>query len=233
MPADLQELEAKLGHAFHSPDLLVRALTHSSFAAETKASAAHPDNEQLEFLGDAILGFLVSERLVRLLPAASEGRLSKLKHRLVCADRLHHAARAIELGPFLRLGRGEEIGGGRHKRSLLADAVEAIIAALYLDAGLETAARFVDAFVIGDAGVAELESSMANYKGELDERVNALRLPKPRYAVIEHSGPDHARNFVVEAQVGDRFRSRGSGTTKKSASQDAARAILTQLDGLK
>src|SRR5687767_5054629 len=150
MPADLQELEARLGHVFRNRDLLVRALTHRSFSSERKVPEQHPDNEQLEFFGDAILGFLVSECLVTLLPAAPEGQLSKLKNRLVSADRLYEAAQRLELGAFLNLGRGEEMGGGRLKRSLLADALEAVIAALYLDGSLSAARELVTRYVIGD-----------------------------------------------------------------------------------
>jgi ribonuclease-3 len=231
MLADLQNLEARLGHVFENRDLLVRALTHRSYSSERRAPEQHPDNEQLEFFGDAILGFLVSEALVSLFPAAPEGRLSKFKNRLVSADRLHEAAVRLELGSFLNLGRGEEMGGGRHKRSLLADALEAIIAAVYLDAGVLAARKIVSQHVIGsdlDASTPGLEN--VNYKGELEERVHILHLPKPRYTIIEETGPGHAKMFQVEAKVGEAYAGRGAGTTKKGAAQAAAKSILEQME---
>jgi ribonuclease-3 len=231
MPADLQDLEARLGHVFNNRDLLVRALTHRSFSSERKAPEQHPDNEQLEFFGDAILGFLVSECLVTLFPSSPEGKLSKLKNRLVSADRLHEVAQALDLGSFLNLGRGEEMGGGRHKRSLLADALEAVIAALYLDAGVPAARALVSRCVIGnDLAAAAPELKNVNYKGELEERVHVVHLPKPRYTVIEEMGPGHAKMFLVESKVGDTYAGRGSGSTKKAAAQHAAKAILEQMD---
>jgi ribonuclease III len=231
MPADLQELETRLGHVFQNRDLLVRALTHRSFSSERKSPEQHPDNEQLEFFGDAILGFLVSESLVTLLPGSPEGRLSKLKNRLVSADRLHEVAQRLDLGSFLNLGRGEEMGGGRNKRSLLADGLEAVIAAVYLDAGIPAARQLVTRHVIGDdVGSAVPDLQNVNYKGELEERVHVLHLPKPRYTVVEEVGPGHAKMFVVEARVGDAYTGRGTGTTKKSAAQSAAQAILVQID---
>jgi ribonuclease-3 len=231
MPADLQDLEARLGHVFQNRALLVRALTHRSYSSERKLPEQHPDNEQLEFFGDAILGFLVSECLVTLFPGSPEGRLSKLKNRLVSADRLHEVAQRLELGSFLNLGRGEEMGGGRHKRSLLSDALEAVIAALYLDGGVPAARELVSRHVIGDdlaAAAPELQD--VNYKGDLEERVHVVHLPKPRYTVIEETGPGHAKMFIVEAKVGDAYSGRGMGSTKKSAAQHAAHAVLAQMD---
>jgi ribonuclease III len=230
MPADLQELEGRLGHVFRNRDLLVRALTHRSFSSERKVPEQHPDNEQLEFFGDAILGFLVSECLVTLLPAAPEGQLSKLKNRLVSADRLYEAAQRLELGAFLNLGRGEEMGGGRLKRSLLADALEAVIAALYLDGSLSAARELVTRYVIGDQASSAPELQNVNYKGELEERVHVVHLPKPHYAIIEEMGPGHAKVFLVEATVGEAYAGRGVGSTKKAAAQQAAKSILDQMD---
>jgi ribonuclease III len=229
MPADLQDLEARLGHVFQNRSLLVRALTHRSYSSERKAPEQHPDNEQLEFFGDAILGFLVSERLVTLFPASPEGRLSKLKNRLVSADRLHEVAQGLELGSFLNLGRGEEMGGGRNKRSLLADGLEAVIAALYLDGGLTAARQLVSREVIGDISSTSPELQNVNYKGELEERVHLFQLPKPRYSIIEETGPGHAKMFIVEATVGDAYTGRGAASTKKAGAQLAAKAILQQM----
>src|SRR5580700_9057843 len=150
MNADLAVLEKALGHTFRSRELLERALTHKSRIYEqTVEGNPSGDNEQLEFLGDAILGFVVSECLVRRFPSFPEGRLSKLKAHLVSAARLYEVAQALALGEYLYLGRGEEMSGGREKKALLSDAVEALIAALYLDAGLETARQFIEAKVLG------------------------------------------------------------------------------------
>jgi len=230
MPADLQDLEARLGHVFRDRDLLVRALTHRSFSREKKVPEEHPDNEQFEFFGDAVLGFLVSERLVTLYPASPEGQLSKLKNRLVSADRLHEAAQRLELGSFLNLGRGEEIGGGRLKRSILANGLEAVIAAVYIDGGLDAARELVLRHVIGD-DVGEKASQLqnVNYKGELEERVHFVKLPRPHYIILEETGPGHAKVFVVEAKVGDRYAGRGAASTKKAAAQKAAKSILEQM----
>lgn len=230
MPADLRELEARLGHVFTDRNLLVRAVTHRSYSSEQKAAGNCPDNEQFEFFGDSILGFLVSERLVGLFPGAPEGKLSKLKNRLVSADRLYEAAQTLDLGSYLNLGRGEEMGGGRQKRSLLSDCLEALIAAIYLDSGMEAAREFVVEKVIGDelefGGISGLAN--VNYKGELEERVHVLHLPRPRYEILEEIGPGHAKVFVVQATVGD-YQSRGSGSTKKAAAQEAAKIILSQM----
>src|SRR5271163_3900456 len=150
MNADLAVLEKALGHTFHSRELLERALTHKSRIYEQTAEGhTNGDNEQLEFLGDAILGFVVSECLVRRYASYPEGRLSKLKAHLVSAARLHEVAQELGLGEYLFLGRGEEMSGGREKKALLSDAVEALIAALYLDAGLDMARRFIEGKVVG------------------------------------------------------------------------------------
>jgi ribonuclease-3 len=231
MPADLQELETRLGHVFTDRDLLVRAVTHRSFLSDQKprSSPPPPDNEQLEFLGDAVLGFLVSEWLLRQYPAHREGRLSKLKHHLVSAHRLYEVAVSLDLGAFLSLGRGEELSGGRKKRSLLANALEAAIAALYLDGGIEPARRFVVERIIDPIFDQALDAELYNYKGALEERAKATRLSGPRYAIVEEKGPAHSKTFVVEARVGD-MSSQGAGPSKKSAAQRAAKGILEQMN---
>lgn len=233
MPADLQALEEKLEYTFTNRDLLVRALTHRSFCFDRKItdSADITDNEQLEFLGDSILGFLVSERLVSLHPEHHEGRLSKLKAHLVSAVRLHEVARGLELGEFLQLGRSEEMSGGRQKKALLADALEAVIAAMYLDGGIEPARRFVVSRMVADAGIqAALRDEEVNYKSSLQERAQAVQLPPPHYVIVEESGPGHARIFLVEARIGEAYTSRGSGPSKKAAAQLAAKAMLEQMN---
>jgi ribonuclease-3 len=229
MPAaDLQELEARLGYTFRDRNLLVRALTHRSYSFEQRSSDPTSfDNEQLEFLGDSILGFLISECLVLRNSAWAEGRLSKVKAQLVSANHLHRVAQRINLGDFLHLGRSEEKGGGRQKKMLLANAVEALIAALHIDGGLEVARRFV-------AENIEVfpESHETDYKGTLQERTDANRLPKPQYITVQETGPGHAKTFVVEARVGSIYRRQGTGQSKKSAAQNAARAILDDMDSV-
>ena len=221
MAADLRDLEQKLGHSFSNRDLLVRAVTHRSYYAHRSLPLPYPNNAQLEFLGDSILGFIVSEHLLATFPTATEGQLTKIKARLVSGDRLAEAARLLELGEFLRLGRGEEVSGGRDRRSFLSDTLEAIIAALYLDGGLDAARPFVEQHIIADA----IERPNVNFKGELDERTAALGLPKPRYTTVEHTDGV----FHVEVAVGENYVCRGSGSTRKAAEQQGARVILEQL----
>lgn len=233
MPAaDLQELEARLGYTFDNRSLLVRALTHRSFSFDNKlGESTSPDNEQLEFLGDSILGFLISESLVLRHEAWPEGRLSKAKAHLVSATHLHRVAQALGLGDFLQLGRSEEMSGGRQKKMLLANALEAIIAALHIDGGLDVVRTFVIGNVLGN-GVGDLvEDQETNYKSALQERAQAVRLPQPHYAIVEETGPGHAKTFVVEARIGSAYRRLGSGPSKKSAAQKAAKAILDEMDG--
>lgn len=232
--ADPRELEAKLEYAFQHRELLVRALTHKSFAFENKDTfdKAPADNEQLEFLGDSILGFAVSEALMERYPSYSEGDLSRIKAHLVSAAHLHTVGVALGLGEYLRLGRSEEVGGGRKKKALLANAVEALIAALYLDGGLETAASFIREHVIGSGDSPHnYQGDLAiSYKTVLQERARTLRLPPPHYSVAAENGPEHAKTFVVEVRVGNAFSSRGEGPSKKSAGQNAAKAVLDELD---
>lgn len=229
MRADLEVLEAAIGHAFGDRQYLVRALTHTSHAYEKSLPLS--DNEQLEFLGDSILGFLVSEHLIGRFPSNREGRLSILKNFLVSASHLHEVAQRLELGEYLLLGRGEELSGGRVKKGLLADAVEALIAALYLDGGLEAARAFVVRHILGEApAIASYADSLfTNYKGALQEIARSLNLPAPRYVVIGEHGPAHARRFTVEVRVGDEWTARGEGDSKKSAGQQAAQIVLRQL----
>jgi ribonuclease III len=230
--ADLQDLELKLGHTFHDRSLLVRALTHRSFAFGQRSVAPSTlDNERLEFLGDAILGFLVSESLVIRHASWPEGQLSKTKAHLVSATHLHRVAQRLGLGEFLHLGRSEEMSGGRQKKMLLANAVEAIIAALHIDGGLEKARLFVLEHVLGSSDAGEsADGQEPNYKSALQERAQAIHLPQPHYVIVEESGPGHAKTFVVEARIGSVYRQQGSGTSKKAAAQNAAKAILEQMD---
>lgn len=232
MNADLANLEKALGYTFRQRELLERALTHKSRIYEKTGEGQAPaDNEQLEFLGDAILGFVVSECLVRRYPSYPEGRLSKLKAHLVSAARLHEVALELDLGEYLLLGRGEEMSGGREKKALLSDAVEALIAALYLDAGLEIAKSFIETRVIGSFRVNEDGSDVevTDYKSALQEMAQALKLPPPRYVIVGEDGPEHSKTFTVEVRLGREWVSQAQGLSKKSAGQRAAQQILAQL----
>ena len=232
MSADLGELEKALGHAFQNRELLDRALTHKSRVYEKSAEGSEcADNERLEFLGDAILGFAVSESLVRRFSSYPEGRLSKLKAHLVSAAHLYEVAQSLRLGEYLLLGRGEEMSGGREKKALLSDAVEALIAALYLDAGFEAARQFIDARIIEPYGAPEdgVDSAGTDYKSALQETAQSLKLPPPRYVIIDEQGPEHAKTFTVEVRVGKDWVSQAQGLSKKSAGQKAAHQVLQQL----
>jgi ribonuclease-3 len=232
MSSPAEELEQKLGHQFGNHELLLRALTHRSWVSDHSPKLPRGDNEQLEFLGDSVLGFLVSESLVLRHPSAWEGQLSQWKSHLVSAAHLHRCALNLGLGEYIRLGRGEERSGGRERKALLANAFEAVIAALYLDGGVEPARAFVHRQVL-DA-IDEPEDVRAlellNFKSVLQERVQALGLPTPRYAIVETNGPEHAKVFVVEARVGTHFVARADGSSKKQASQEAAHLLIEQLD---
>jgi ribonuclease III len=221
-------LEAQIGYEFRNDQWLLEALTHSSFAREV--SATPRDNERLEFLGDAVLNFLVSVRLADAFPGYSEGKLSRARARLVAAEHLGRVGLQLGLGSYLRLGRGEEKTGGRAKLSLMANALEALVAAIYRDGGLRAARRFVQRFILPD----DLESVAPNlfsidYKSALQEQLQAGHLAAATYRVTGEVGPEHRKIFTVEASAGGLISARGSGNSKKTAEQQAARALLEQL----
>ncbi len=230
----LDAFESRIGYRFTKRELLIRALTHYSHVNEqlppgTPRTVVH-DNEQLEFLGDAILGFLVSERLVQVFPDAAEGRLSETKALLVSASHLLASAKRIGLGDHLFLGRGEEMSGGRAKKAMLADGMEALIAAVYLDGGIEAARSFLTANVLPEtfdgfgAG-----SERIDYKTSLQELARSQRLPLPHYELVRQSGPEHAKMFTVSVAVGKQWSAQGEGSTKKSASQAAAKLAYLKM----
>lgn len=226
------QLEKALGYSFRQPELLRQALTHSSLAHERGVGSLH--NEQLEFLGDSVLGFLVSTRLLERFPGYSEGQLSKLKAHLVSATFLLPVAGQLDLGGYLQLGRGEERSGGRSKRAVLVNALEALIAALYLDGGIEAARRFVDEFVLGDRLEKGIEAfPFADYKSTLQEYLQAHKRAQPRYVVVEERGPEHRKVFLIEVRVGRRPVAQAEGSTKKNAEQAAAQAALEKLQAEK
>jgi ribonuclease-3 len=233
MSADLEELTDRLGHSFGDRSLLVRALTHSSWVTEHPSSKNSPrrDNEQLEFLGDSVLGFVISDYLVKQFPLHSEGQLTVWKAHLVRASHLYQVARNLQLGNHLVLGRGEEVSGGREKRALLSDAVEALIAALYLDGGLDVARRFIVDHVVGAFGPLEDGTRPeGDHKTVLLEMAFSMKLPPPKYVVVLESGPEHSKTFTVEARLGKDWSARATGSSKKIAGQEAARILLQNLE---
>ncbi|MBT9332125.1 ribonuclease III [Paracidobacterium acidisoli] len=233
------DLEALLGHVFHQRALLIRALTHSSLAHERGTPAPGEDNEQLEFLGDAVVGLLVAESLFRSYPDLREGELTRLRAALVSRRHLGQVAARLDLGKFLLLGRGEERSGGRKKNALLANTMEAVIGALYLDAGIETARSFVEQNVIAPSVSGLYEQlaqgiSIGDHKSALQELLQAKKQGQPEYVVKGESGPDHRKEFLVEVRIaknGGRAKAlaRGAGTTRKLAEQEAARRAMEKL----
>jgi ribonuclease-3 len=227
---EIAELESILGHQFRDPRWLHQALMHSSRIPERAAEEPAESNEKLEFLGDAVLELVVSEELVREFPDWSEGQLSKSRARLVNATAISLSAQRLGLGKYLRLGRGEEKTGGRTKPALLADAYEALIAAVYLDGGLEVARGFVRRSLVEGAIAVEAERlGHTDHKSALQELLQSRGMPPGAYHVIAETGPDHQKTFRVEVRICGQVTAMGSGRTKKEAEQSAAVAALIQL----
>jgi ribonuclease III len=228
---DLDLLETILAYPFNDRTLLERAITHRSWAHEQVApgdeqQARKLHNESLEFLGDSVLGLVVANYLCNSYPAGTEGELSRMKHRLVSAPTLAKASQALNLGDFLRFGRGEEKSGGRQKNALLADVFEAITGAIFIDGGMEAATDFVCYALRGELeGADPLAAAKADFKTMLQERLQAERRQAPRYIVIETLGPPHRRIFHVEVSW-DGGSIRGEGHSIKTAEAAAARAAL-------
>jgi len=224
-PAGLADLEARIGHRFKSRQLLLDALTHRSYAYENAAPGV-VHNERLEFLGDAVLQLLSSDLLYRRSPKASEGDLSSLRAALVRASTLAGFARQIGLGPYLRLGRGEETTGGRDRDLLIASAFEAILGALYLDGGPRAARVFVAPLLRDEIERVTASKQLKDDKSLLQELAQARLGITPTYAVVSQEGPSHDRTFVVEVHLGDLIAARGEGHSKRQAEQAAARSAL-------
>lgn len=231
MSIPVEALEEKMGYRFGNQALLLRALTHRSWFFE-HTSPESGDNEQLEFLGDSILGFIVSESLVAKYPSAHEGQLSQWKAHLVSSSHLHGCAVDLGLGAHLRLGKGEERSGGRERKTVLANALEAVIAAVHLDGGIEAGRAFIHKHVLGalEDSQGMPSARIRNFKNLVQERTQALHLPLPRYLTVGTTGPEHAKTFTIEARIGARFISRAHGTSKKLASERAAELLLEQLN---
>ena len=226
---DLSGLEARLDYRFREPAVLDRALTHRSKAHED-ATGSTIDNESLEFLGDAVLGFVMADLLFREFPQFDEGQKSKIKASLVSTDTLARLGRRIGLGEFLALGRGEEKTGGRAKHALLADCCEAVIAALYLDGGMDAAHAFIAREFAADfEDVRSPEFWARDYKSALQELVQAREYPLPEYSVAAESGPDHRKIFHVEVRVRGELMGAARGPSKKAAEQEAAHKAVDRL----
>jgi len=223
----LEDLETAIGYCFQNPQLLVQSLTHSSRRQEASRPEEESSNEQMEFLGDSILGFLVSDVLVQRFPGFSEGQLSKLKAHLVSAMHLYPAAQKIALGRFLRLGKGEERSGGRTKKALQVNALEALVAAVYLDGGLEPARSFVKRWILGGMDGEPIQT--ADYKSELQELLQRWHAPQPRYVVARERGPEHNKVFTVQVRMGSERLAEAEGDSKKAAQQAAAQIALAKL----
>ena len=217
----MSQIETKIGYKFKNAALLKDAFTHSSYANENPKSAH--SNERLEFLGDAVLGFLAAEWLYKTYPGKSEGELTRIRAGIVCEQSLAETARELDIGSLLRLGKGEESGGGRNRQSMQADAVEALLSAVYLDAGIDKARDFVMRFIIADKLSGEHSSISADYKTLLQEIIQRDRSASLSYNLTGESGPDHDKRFFVEVLLNDAAVGRGEGKSKKEAEQRAAR----------
>ena len=222
----LHELEKAIGHSFRDISLLENALAHSSYANERWHNSLR-SNERLEFLGDSILGMVVAEYLYKTFPDRPEGELTRMRADMVCEKTLAAIAGRIDLGRHLLLGNGEEQGGGRNRDSILADAVESVIAASFLDGGMEAARKFIQQFVLVEVPVTKLHNM--DYKTSLQELVQQKKNQVLSYTLVAESGPDHDKRFEVEVKLNGKVVGIGSGSSKKRAEQDAAKAAVEAL----
>ena len=214
----MHQLETVIGHTFKDPSLLETALTHTSYANEAKGRVKH--NERLEFLGDSVLSIVVADYLFHHWTDRPEGELTKARASLVCESALFQFAQEIDLGRYLRLGRGEEMGGGRTRPSVVSDAFEALIAALYLDGGMEAARAFILPFLT------EGKTAEADYKTQLQEVIQQNPEERLRYELEGETGPDHDKHFQMAVYLNSNLIGRGEGHSKKAAEQAAARQAL-------
>lgn len=222
----LSDLEKEIGYRFQNISLLQNALAHSSYANERWHDSLM-SNERLEFLGDSILGMTVAEYLYRNFPDRPEGELTRMRADMVCETTLAAVADRIGLGQHLLLGHGEEQGGGRGRASILADAVESVIAACYLDGGMAPAVQFIQTFILCDVPVKQLHNQ--DYKTTLQELVQRKKNQTLSYALVGQSGPDHDKQFMVEVSLNGKAVGKGTGRSKKKAEQDAARVAIEVL----
>ena len=222
----MQAIEERIQYGFSNKSLLLNALTHSSYANENRGRSCE-SNERLEFLGDSVLGLVVADALYGRFPDMPEGRMTRLRAQLVCEESLHHVATQLGLGEYIRLGKGEEHTGGRTRTSILADAVEALIAAMYLDGGMEVSRAFITRYIL-----TALDGQMPGFgdsKTELQELVQRKSGSVLAYELLSESGPDHDKTFTSQVSLNGKPIGSGSGRTKKEAEQAAARAALREL----
>lgn len=222
----IKDLEQAIGYRFKNITLLQNALTHSSYANERWHDASR-SNERLEFLGDSVLGMVVAEYLYKTFPNRPEGELTKMRADMVCEQTLAAVAAKVDLGRHILLGHGEDRFGGRNRGSILADAVEALIAACFLDGGLEAAKGIIQRFILTDVPVNKLHNT--DYKTALQELVQQKKNQVLSYQLVEESGPDHDKHFVVEVSLNGQVVGTGSGSSKKRAEQQAACNAIAQL----
>ena len=225
----MEALEEKLGYRFTNRALLENALTHSSYANENKAKGLQ-SNERLEFLGDSVLGMVVADYLFRTHPDLPEGDLTRTRAALVCEGSLVEVAQCLELGAYLKLGKGEEAGGGRHRASILADATEAVFAAVYLDGGITAASELIHRVLLDVEREEVVEERRRDYKTLLQEHIQRKAGQELTYCMVREEGPDHAKTFVTEVQLNGAAIGEGSGHSKKESEQMAAKSALEKLD---
>jgi ribonuclease-3 len=223
LSSDLRAFEGRIGHEFRESELLLRAVTHASISSPTR-----PDNQRLEFLGDRVLGLVMSEALLQADPKASEGQLAPRFNALVRKETCADVARELGLGDVLKLGRSEMMSGGRRKEALLGDALEAVIAAVYLDGGFEAARNMV--LRLWGKRIHAVETDARDAKTALQEWAQARGLPPPTYSEKSRSGPDHAPVFTVEVRLGNGAAENAAANTKRAAEQTAARALLARME---
>ena len=222
----MHKLEQRLGYTFSNRSYLETALTHSSYANE-QPDKRH-SNERLEFLGDAVLGFCAAKTICGLFPDMPEGGMTRLRSELVCEASLFQVAQSLELSQYIHLGKNEECNGGRERTSILADCVEAIIAAIYLDGGLEPAEKFIEERILKDVRAGR-RPARTDYKTQLQELLQKEGGAAPVYSIVSESGPDHNKTFVASVALHDGASARGEGKSKKEAEQMAAKAALEML----
>ena len=220
----MESLEKKLGYTFQNKELLEEALNHSSYANEHRGGLG--SNERLEFLGDSVLGFVSAEFLFKHYADLPEGDLTRMRAGLVCEQSLYEVAKELELGGYLKLGRGEEAGGGRERQSILADAVEAVFAAVYLDGGIGQVRELIERILLSQAAAAE---ERKDYKTTLQEVVQRKSGQVLTYHMVSQSGPDHNKTFLFEVRLNEESVGRGEGRSKKEAEQAAARDALANM----
>ena len=225
----LQVLEKKLGYTFRCKEQLQAALYHSSYANEHRCCGVS-SNERLEFLGDAVLGLVTADYLYHKHPDLPEGDLTRMRAALVCEESLYEVAQSLGLGNELRLGKGEEAGGGRHRASILADATEAVFAAVYLDGGITAASELIHRVLLDVEREEVVEERRRDYKTLLQEHIQRKAGQELTYCMVREEGPDHAKTFVTEVRLNGAAIGEGSGHSKKESEQMAAKSALEKLD---